>query len=385
MNLLMIGGDRTILQGKKGAFWYTLDALRHYWDRIDVVCPSISSETRNEQPITRNPFPNVFFHPSPRGMWYQPWWIFEEGRRIVAQYHSAVCTVHAYPPFHHVIGALLLRARTRIPILLEIHGLVGYPHAASWIDVIGRIMTRRILPIVARSANAVRVINAGLQSQLASWGVPIQHIKIIPSFYCDRSVWYPDVSVHTQYDFVFCARLDRNKGLRSVLHALAKVPAASLLVVGEGADRAPCESLARRLGIASRITWVGWIAENTAVATLYRQARVFLQMARSEGGPRTALEAMACGLPVISTAVGVMPDVLREGGNGLFTTGDPADLEEKMRQILVDDGALARMGEAAAGSVGGFEREVLIQRYSDTIQSLSETVAYRFFSNHADT
>ncbi len=369
MNLLMIGGDRAILREKKGAFWYTLQSLSSRFDRIDVLCPHVAGVRKAEVAV----LPNVFFHPSPRGLWYQPWWILRAGKRIVAEHHPAVCTVHAYPPFHHVWGALLLRRTTGLPILLEVHGLVGYPRAASLIDVIGRMLTRVFLPMIARRATGVRVINTALQDQLTHWKVPPEKIAVVPSFYCDRTVWHPDAAVHQRYDFVFCARLDRNKGLRTVLRALATVPGATLLVLGDGADRAHCERLTQRLDIEDRVTFGGWIAEQAAVADFYRQGRVFVQNARSEGGPRTALEAMACGLPVISTQVGVMPDVLRDGENGLFTTGEPADLAEKMRRMLADDDRLRRMGEVAAGSLDGFDREELMERYVALVRATART------------
>ncbi len=377
MNLLMIGGDRSVLRGKKGAFWYTLDALRQHWDRIDVLCPRKPRATsrKHQAPSTKHqdghrPFPTVFFHPSPRGLWYQPWWIAREGRRIVDAHHTHVCTVHAYPPFHHVPGALLLRRKTGIPVLLEVHGLVGSPRAASLIDFLGRMLSRFLLPQIARRADGVRVINTTLKQQLVAWKVPEEKITVVPSFYCDRAVWHPDASAEKRYDFVFCARLDRNKGLRSVLQALASVPHATLLVIGDGADRKHCEELSRRLGTEDRVTFAGWIAEQREVAALYRQGCVFLQNARSEGGPRTALEAMACGLPVISTCVGVMPDVLRDGENGCFTTGEPEDLAEKMHNLLSDHDRLRRMGAAAARAVEGCEREGLIAQYTHFLQSL---------------
>jgi hypothetical protein len=77
------------------------------------------------------------------------------------------------------------------PFLLEVHGLVGYPRAASLIDYVGRIMTRVFLPVIARRVTGVRVINTALKDQLMRWKVPEEKIAVVPSFYCDRSVWHP--------------------------------------------------------------------------------------------------------------------------------------------------------------------------------------------------
>jgi len=65
MKLLMISGDRSILRGKKGAFWYTLEEFHKEWDRIDIICPRVIQEMHPMEGTSR--FGNVFFHPlSPR-------------------------------------------------------------------------------------------------------------------------------------------------------------------------------------------------------------------------------------------------------------------------------------------------------------------------------
>src|SRR5688572_26205291 len=81
MKLLMISGDRSILQGKKGAFWYTLEEFAKHWERIDVICPK--PQAMQKQMTENGPSQNVFFHPSPRGLWYQPWWIGKKGKELI--------------------------------------------------------------------------------------------------------------------------------------------------------------------------------------------------------------------------------------------------------------------------------------------------------------
>ena len=60
-NLLMLSGDRDVSRGRKGPFYYTLAALRRYWQRIDVIVPP------QPDAAPQQPFPNVFIHPSGGG------------------------------------------------------------------------------------------------------------------------------------------------------------------------------------------------------------------------------------------------------------------------------------------------------------------------------
>ena len=133
MNLLMISGDRSILEGKQGAFWYTLQELRKHWDRIDIICPKPKSAEIEMFDGEHHYSPKdtaggeVYFHPSSRNLWYQPAWIQKKGEELYNKHKHAVMTVHDYAPFYNGRGALKLSKRIGIPHVLEIHHIVGWP------------------------------------------------------------------------------------------------------------------------------------------------------------------------------------------------------------------------------------------------------------------
>ncbi|MDB4978602.1 MAG: glycosyl transferase, group 1 [Candidatus Peribacteria bacterium] len=368
MNLLMLSGDRSILQGKKGAFWYTLEELSRHWDRIDVICPYAGPAA----PGSHNPFPHVFFHPSPYGLYRQPWWILGKGTELVSKYRHSVMTVHEYPPFYNGIGASWLSRKTRVPYALEIHHIIGYPKAASCSEWIGRVLSHWYLRADARPAAAVRVVNGSVQTVLAKWRVPPEKIQIVPSFYLDADSLQPNWQAEKKYDLIFCARLVPNKGLREVLRAMVALPHVSLLIIGDGPERVRQEQFVEKHRMTDRIHFTGWLPGRHELADAMRSARVFVMNSSSEGGPRVLLEAMALGLPVIATGVGIVPDVIHNGENGIMTNGTAPDLAVKISALLADEPLREQLGRQATRIIDQFERQTAIRNYAEFLKAVSQ-------------
>jgi glycosyltransferase involved in cell wall biosynthesis len=162
-----------------------------------------------------------------------------------------------------------------------------------------------------------------------------------------------------------------NKGLRALIRAMHDIPKARLLVVGDGPMRNEAEELTRELGMADRVTFLGWVPSLESVAGAIQTASIFVMNSMSEGGPRSALEAMACGMPVIATPVGIMPFVIKNGVNGFFTTGEPADLTKKISMLLADEALRERVGREASKILDRFEKTALVKEYADFLKSLA--------------
>jgi len=387
MKLLMISGDRSMLAGRRGAFYYTLEEFAKHWDRIDIICPRSPnpspnpcltglrlrgrSDSRSRQ---AQPFLNVYFHPSPHGLWYQPFWILRKGRELVTLHHHDVMTVHEYPPFYNGLGAWILARVTKIPYVLEVHHIEGYPHAVTlraWLE--RWLSCLRVCLFRMRRARAIRAVSHEAVQALRAWGIPAHKIQVHPSFYLDHDALQPDPTIAKKYDLVFCGRIIRHKGLRELLDALAEFEDVTLLVVGDGPDRRHCEEHARQLGILQRMTFTGWLGHKTDVYRVLQQGKIFVMNSRSEGGPRVALEAMALGLPVICTKVGVMHHALRDRENGLFTDGSPKDLAQKIALLLDDHTLREKLGRNAREVLERFERRTHVKEYADFLKSLAQS------------
>lgn len=149
------------------------------------------------------------------------------------------------------------------------------------------------------------------------------------------------------------ARFDPIKGLDVLLRALpdllARVPAAQLLIVGDGPERERLHALARELDEAGRAVFAGAVPD---AARLLPLADLYVTASRREGLPLAVLEAMACGRPVLATRVPGHIDLVEDGVTGLLVPpDDPAHLAAAAAQLLLDAPRRAAMGEAGRARV----------------------------------
>lgn len=160
---------------------------------------------------------------------------------------------------------------------------------------------------------------------------------------------------------LFVGRLQPHKGpdiaIRSLAEAVARDPASTSDVVlavvggpsgpGGGADVARLEDLARALGVAERVIFFP-PQPQSRLADFYAAAEALLVPSRSESFGLVALEAQACGTPVVAAAVGGLRYVIQDGITGALVPGhDPADHAQRLLDILSDRRLARRMGAAA--------------------------------------
>ena len=398
--LLMISGfgGSSLALGKRGAFYNTLEEFHKYWDRIDIICPKVANninsanpksktlnpkQIQNYKPQTLNLFNNVFIHPSPWPLWLQPLWILREGIRILKtnnyklQTKNYIMTVHEYPPFYNGIGSKVLASKIGVPYILEIHHIPGYPKAAGGKEAFYRWLTKKFIRFDASGASAVRVVN---QKQVPSFligaGIRQDKIKYIPSMYIDLEVFQPMSGETKKYDLVFAGRLEKNKNTGMLIKAISKVksqnPEVKLLIIGNGPEKENLKSEIKNLNLENNVFLAGWLPMAKDVARAYNSARIFINPSLNEGGPRVALEAMACGLPVITTRVGIMNDIIIEGETGLFIEWTAYDMSEKIKKLLNDNKLQETFSQAGVGISRQFERKKIIENYAGELLNIAK-------------
>ena len=131
-------------------------------------------------------------------------------------------------------------------------------------------------------------------------------------------------------------------------------------IIGDGPERSHLESLRDELGLASHVHFTGFLSE---LENVYPDLDCVVNSSLNEGTPVALIEAMAAGVPVVATAVGGTPDLLRGGALGaLVPPGDPNALANALSETLEDrDASLARAGEARIAVLQEYRSERLIQ------------------------
>ncbi|HEX2836280.1 MAG TPA: glycosyltransferase family 4 protein [Thermoanaerobaculia bacterium] len=104
----------------------------------------------------------------------------------------------------------------------------------------------------------------------------------------------------------------------------------------------------------------------------YQSLDVYVCASRSEGTPNPCLEAAACGLAVLTTRVGNMPEFIRDGENGLFVTRDIDDIAAKLRRLRDDPELRSRMGQAARATAETWDWRHQAPRYAEMFRAVLE-------------
>lgn len=168
------------------------------------------------------------------------------------------------------------------------------------------------------------------------------------------------------------ANLVPEKGLDLLLQALALVPEpVRLVVVGDGPERERLGNLAERLGVAARVDWVGRVAAE-ALPAWYARMSVVAMPSRRESFGVVALEAAACGRPVVTSRIDGLPETVADGDGGvLVPAGDVSALSVALAGLLADPDKRRVMGRAARDWVCRTYRwEVMAARMADLYEEL---------------
>ncbi|MFL6863220.1 MAG: glycosyltransferase [Allosphingosinicella sp.] len=309
-------------------------------------------------PVLLPPFPLSLRH---RGLRAVP--VCEE--RCGLRVHHPRATY--LPGAPHLTSALLARAllpavrriHRRFPFEL-IHAEWFWPEApAAWrlaralglpftakargrdIETFGlRPAFRRAMAEAAHEAGALLAISASLRDAMAAIGLPRERI-VVHEPGLDRDLFRPldreaarAALAAEPPRLLAVGNLAPGKGQDLAIETLALLGRGTLLLAGSGPEAARLAALAARLGVSGRVRFLGSVA-HALLPPLYNGADVLLHLSAQEGAGNVRLEALACGTPLVTTAVGDVQSVIGEvPESGRIVPPDPASAAAAVREIL---------------------------------------------------
>jgi glycosyltransferase involved in cell wall biosynthesis len=183
--------------------------------------------------------------------------------------------------------------------------------------------------------------------------------QIVPNI-IDRQRFRPSPTVRVPGQHVVIARnLEPIYGIDVALRAFARVkqvlPAARLSIAGSGPQAGALEELAGGLGVQDSVTFTGRL-DRDAMADLYRSADLTVNPSHVDNMPNSVLESLACGVPVVSTRVGGVPFIVKDGVTAMLVPpGDDEAMAAAIVKVLTDRVLSTALAEAGSREVCRYE------------------------------
>ncbi|MSO44294.1 MAG: glycosyltransferase family 4 protein [Thermoleophilia bacterium] len=277
-------------------------------------------------------------------------------RRTIERIHREwpIDVIHAHMMVPDGWAAARVGGRIGVPT-------VGTAHRADVLDIPAQGARSRMQVAEAiRSLDAVVTVSRAIGDAANSLARPKRPITVVPNG-ADAAIFMPrDPRAARRHlglpedgaMISFVGKLVPRKGVSDLIEAMGLLAQRGgvvphLVMAGIGELRVGLEARASALGVADRITYLGKVAHED-VGWVMSAGDVFVLPSLSEGLPTVVCEAMACGLPVVATAVDGTPEIVDDPHTGLLVPPcDPEGLATALTRILDDDGLRATMSAEA--------------------------------------
>jgi N-acetyl-alpha-D-glucosaminyl L-malate synthase BshA len=276
--------------------------------------------------------------------------------------------IHAHYAVPHAASAYLAKQifnSQRLKTITTLHG--------TDITLVGADPSfQRVVKFAIEKSDGVTAVSRYLMKRTVEEFDIRREIRVIPNFIdasrpgqnrdlCSREAYAPK----GEKILMHASNFRPVKRIGDVVRIFARVRErmpAKLLLIGEGPERLFIQQLVKDLKIGSDVFFLG---EQDQLEPLFFCADLFLLPSEQESFGLTALEAMNCGVPVIATRVGGLPEVIAHGETGyLFPVGDVADMAAESVSLLSDRARYERFkSQARARAIGLFTADQIIPQY----------------------
>lgn len=289
--------------------------------------------------------------------------------------------IHIHNIYHHLSPSLLAVARKyKIPVVMHLHDhqLICPNHSGfvrnkvcnrcrggkyyncvryrcvknsfskSLLASVAAYYHHDVLKIYRQSVSLFIAPSSYIKKQLIENGWGRGNIKVIRNFISGKLLRYKIKQTPGKY-LLYFGRLSEEKGIALLIKALAHAPQ-SLKIVGRGPEEPALKALSRQLNLDKKISFVGF-KNGLALEKIISEAKaVIVPSVCPENMPFSLLEAMALGKTVIAANIGGLPELIKDGRNGLlFKAGSTAALAASLKRLETTD--TNKLGLAARASV----------------------------------
>jgi glycosyltransferase involved in cell wall biosynthesis len=357
-------------------FRRNLRALGH---TVHLIAPDYLTPSSDESDIMRVPSRNLPFDPEDRLMRYG--WVMKNIDKLRAEQYDII---HIQTPFvAHYLGTKLSRL-LKIPCVETYHTFFE-EYLYHYIPVVPKKLMKLIAKRFSRhqgnSLDGMIVPSHPMLRVLKDYGITTRS-EVIPtgiepaSFVIgDREGFRKNYNIPQDRPvLLFVGRVAHEKNIGFLLKVLdcvrKQIPEVLFVIAGEGPARESLAHEAKVLGLNENITFIGYLDRHTELNNCYRSADIFIFSSRTETQGLVLLEAMAQGVPVVSTAELGTRDVLRDGLGVWVAKEDLTDFTEKVVRMLKDTEARKNLGDSGRDYAQGWSASKQAERMLAFYQSV---------------
>ena len=367
-----VNGVSTSLQ----TFWRELEGLGH---EVTIIAPEYGQRARRAPSLIRIPARVVMFDPEDRMMHRRR--ILDLGGGLRRQDFDLI---HIQTPFVAHYAGVTLAQRLNIPRIETYHTffeeyLFHYVPflPKSWL----RFAARRFSRAQCNEVDAVVVPSTAMRDVLAAYGVT-SHMEVLPTGiqleqFADGDgerfrAWHDIPEKRPLLLHVGRVAFEKNISflLRMVKQVKTTVEDVLFVIAGEGPALHSLRREAQDLGLSDNVLFVGNMDRESTLLDCYRAADVKVFASRTETQGLVLLEAMALGVPVVSTAVMGTKDVLQPGSGAEIVTENEREFAAAVVRVLGDGGLAARLSDAGRNYVKSWSAPVMARRMVDLYQEV---------------